>query len=83
MHVCYELASRLHVQKSESDNDNNNNKEQSMGAVRFWTEQLKRAILIRYGPVGDNIETVRRLLQHTKAVLRHPNGMDRVADKFI
>jgi hypothetical protein len=52
-------------------------------AVRFWTDQLKRAILTRYGKVGGNIDIVRQLLQHTKSVMRHANGLDRVEHKFI
>jgi hypothetical protein len=52
-------------------------------AIRFWTDQLKRAILVRYGSVGNDIHVVRRLLQHTRTVLRNPNGMDRVEEKFI
>lgn len=52
-------------------------------AVRFWTEQLKRAMLIRYGPVGNNVNVVRQLLHHTKQVVRQKDGMDHATYKFI
>ena len=75
MHLCYELASSLHTASIEPD--------KTIVAVRFWTEQLKRAILIRYGSVGNNVETVRKLLQHTRTILRNKDGMDKVEYKFI
>jgi hypothetical protein len=54
-------------------------------AVRFWTDQLKYAILIRYGKLGNtgSINIVRELLRHTKHVLRQKEGLDHVANKFI
>lgn len=57
--------------------------EASQKALRFWTEQLKRVIMIRYGSVGHDIDTVRRLMQHTRTVLRNSNGMELVHHKFI
>ena len=63
--------------------DQTHNKSTTMAAVRFWTEQLKRAILIRYGPVGNNVNVVRQLLHHTKQVVRHKDGLDNVLYKFI
>jgi hypothetical protein len=68
---------------SSNDSDHPKLVAQSQAAVRFWTEQLKRAILVRYGPVGHQIDVVRRLLHHSRTVLRNPDGMDRVQDKFI
>jgi hypothetical protein len=58
-------------------------KSTTIAAVRFWTEQLKRAILIRYGPVGNNVNAVRQLLHHTKQVVRNKDGLDLVLYKFI
>ena len=52
-------------------------------AVRFWTEQLKRAILTRYGPVGNNVGVVRQLLHHTKQVVRNKDGIEHAMYKFI
>lgn len=79
LHVCYELASSLHVASSSSLSPDS----KSIVAVRFWTDQLKRAIQTRYGAVGNSVDTVRQLLQHTKTVLRNKNGMDLVEHKFI
>lgn len=58
-------------------------KSKTIAAVRFWTEQLKRAILIRYGPLGNNVNVVRQLLHHTKQVVRNKDGLDLVLYKFI
>ena len=58
-------------------------KSTTIAAVRFWTEQLKRAILIRYGPVGNNVNVVRQLLHHTKQVVRNKDGLDLVLYRFI
>ena len=52
-------------------------------AVRFWTEQLKGAMLTRYGPVGNNVNMVRQLLHHTKQVVRNKDGIESVMYKFI
>ena len=56
-----------------------------MAAVRFWTDQLKRAIQTRYGAVGNRVDVVRRLLHHTRTVRRNKDGMDLVKEqhKFI
>lgn len=49
----------------------------------FWTDQLKRAIQCRYGALGNDVNKVRRMLQHCRTVCRNPNGMDLVERKFI
>jgi len=48
----------------------------SLAKLRFWTEQVKRAHLIRYGPLGNDLEKTRRILKHTQRVLRQPNGLE-------
>jgi hypothetical protein len=44
----------------------------------FWADQLRRAVMVRYGSVGHDINHVRRLLQHTRTVLRQRHGMQQV-----
>jgi hypothetical protein len=75
LHVCYDLASALHVDAEDQS--------QTIGQVRFWTDQLKRAVMVRYGPLGHSPERVRRMMQHTRTVLRQKDGMDAVQHKFI
>ena len=94
LHLCYDLACMIHS-KTSSLNDSNGSRtdtqhqpatNKSTGtivAVRFWTEQLKRAILIRYGPVGSNVGVVRQLLHHTKQVVRNKDGIEHAMYKFI
>jgi hypothetical protein len=85
----------IHTKESAVNNQNDHStrngnltqdhthKSSTIAAVRFWTEQLKRAILIRYGPVGNNVHVVRQVLHHTKQVVRNKDGMDHVLYKFI
>lgn len=44
----------------------------------FWADQLRRAVMTRYGALGNDINTVRRILQHTRTVLRQRNGLQHV-----
>lgn len=43
----------------------------------FWTEQLKRAHMTRYGNMGNQLEYVRQSMQHTKGILRNLDGLQR------
>ena len=43
----------------------------------FWIDQLKRAHMTRYGPMRQDLELVRRSMQHTKGILRNLEGMQR------
>jgi hypothetical protein len=43
----------------------------------FWIEQLKRAHMTRYGPMGQDLQQVRQSMQHTKGILRSLEGMQR------
>lgn len=67
LHLCYDLANSIHR--------NNEDKSKSIMKIRFWTEQMKRTHQIRYGKFGDDVEKMRRLLVHTKSVLRQRDGM--------
>lgn len=44
----------------------------------FWADQLRRSVMTRYGAMGNDIEAVRRMLQHTRIVLRQRNGLLRI-----
>ena len=67
LHLCYDLANSIHR--------NNDDKSKSIVKVRFWTEQMKRVHQTRYGKMGNDVEKMRRLLVHTKSVLRQRDGM--------
>ena len=58
-------------------------KTKTLSKVRFWTEQLKRAVQIRYGALGNDLEQVRRAMQHSKTVLRNQQGLESVQFRFI
>lgn len=49
----------------------------------YWVEQLKQAHLIRYGSLGNNIENVRRVMQHTRMVSRTQSGMRNAVHHFL
>ena len=51
--------------------------------VRFWTEQLKRAHMLRYGNLGNDIDYVRRVMQHSRTVLRQTQGWNAVEYSFL
>lgn len=71
LHLCYELASVLHA------SDANKTK------VRFWTEQLKRAHMVRYGSLGNDLESVRKVMKHSRGVLRQRDGLLQASYNFI
>ena len=75
MHLCYELVAIMHSKGSDPT--------KTLPKVKFWTEQLKRAHLIRYGSLGDDITRVRMIMKHTQLILRNKNGRDQVAYDFI
>lgn len=54
----------------------------TMPKVRFWADQLKRAHMIRYGGLGQDVQVVRRVLQHSRTVLRQKNGWKTVDYAF-
>mmetsp|Transcript_299 Transcript_299/g.574 ORF Transcript_299/g.574 Transcript_299/m.574 type:complete len:522 (+) Transcript_299:121-1686(+) len=76
LHMCYELAGVLHTRALQQ-------KKEGMAQVRFWTEQLKKTVMTRYGNLGENVEFVRALMKHSKLVLRMRNGWYSADDKFI
>jgi hypothetical protein len=80
LHLCYELASSVHTRAITFFPETTNT---TISQVRFWTEQLKKAHMIRYGSLGENLETVRNVMKHSRAVLRNRGGWYAVKDKFI
>jgi hypothetical protein len=97
LHVCYDLAVHLRTlamnnstsnggsNNNNNDNSNSNNNEvvKCTKRVHFWTDQLKRVHMIRYGKLGENIEHVRNVMKHTKLVLRNRDGWYMTRDCFI
>lgn len=76
LHLGYELIGKLH---SKAGNDQS----KTLPKLRFWTEQLKQACMTRYGSMGHDLDGVRRMMQHTRLVLRTPDGMQRATYTFI
>lgn len=75
LHLCYELIGKLHSQSSDQS--------KTLPKLRFWTEQVKQACMVRYGNMGNDIQTVRKMMQHTRVVLRTQGGMTRTQYPFI
>jgi len=74
LHLCYEIVSLLY---SKSNEDSYRMK------LKFWTEQLKKAVMTRYGSLGSDVNNVRTAMQHSKGVLRTLNGFRDAKFKFI
>ena len=82
LHLCYELASLLHT-RAMSYHPDSATQQQTMSQVRFWTEQLKQAHMVRYGSLGENLESVRDVMKHSRVVLRNRDGWYVVKNRFI
>lgn len=78
LHLCYELVSITHMNAKDGGE-----RTKTTNLIRFWTEQLKRAHMVRYGELGHNLELVRKAMKHTQLVLRSDGGFFRVGCKFI
>ena len=59
LHFCYDLATMLRVNAMKENNSDA--MARSMTQIRFWTDQLKRAHMIRFGELGDELENVREV----------------------
>jgi SET domain len=75
IHLCYELVAVLHSRSPDPD--------KTISKVKFWTEQLKRAHMVRYGCLGHDVDKVRAIMKHTQIVLRNKNGVEIVPYDFI
>lgn len=76
LHLAYEIISNIHAQPG-------NDASRSLAKVKFWTEQVKNACMIRYGNLGNDLDAVRTMMLHTRLVLRTPDGMQRASYPFI
>mmetsp|Transcript_25690 Transcript_25690/g.51119 ORF Transcript_25690/g.51119 Transcript_25690/m.51119 type:complete len:510 (-) Transcript_25690:32-1561(-) len=74
LHLCYDLVGIEHCK---------NPTERSQKKVRFWTEQLKKAHIARYGRLGNNLDSIRMAMKHTKGILRDKDGWKKATYKFI
>jgi hypothetical protein len=97
LHVCYDLAVHLctlaiNNSSTRDGGSSNNNDDTTTNSnevvkctkrVQFWTDQLKRVHMIRYGKLGEDIENVRNVMKHTKLVLRNRDGWYMTKDCFI
>ncbi|GKY92750.1 hypothetical protein MPSEU_000245000 [Mayamaea pseudoterrestris] len=71
LHLCYDLVGAMHQSATDQS--------KTLPKLRFWTEQLKKAHMIRYGKLGCDVESVRKCMMHTKAVLRQKDGLLTIA----
>ena len=76
LHLAYELISNIHAHPG-------NDTSKTLPQVKFWTEQVKTACMTRYGKVGNDLDALRKLMQHTRLVLRTKHGMYRATYPFI
>jgi len=81
LHLCYDLSSLLHNRAIKGSSPDATAR--TMSQVRFWTEQLKRAHMTRYGELGEDLENVRKVMKHSKLVLRNLEGWYLAKDRFI
>lgn len=75
LHLCYELVGSVHTTAADQT--------KTLPKLKFWTEQIRRAIMIRYGSLGNDLDSVRKVMQHTRTVLRNRDGMESVKYHFI
>ena len=80
LHMCYELAGMLHTHAMKHVPDDMT---KTMSQVRFWTEQIKKTVMIRYGQLGESLDNVREIMKHSRLVLRTKDGWYSSNDKFI
>lgn len=76
LHLCYELS-------NSTSNSAAIDAETAKKKIKFWTEQMKRTHMIRYGDMENNLETVRKCLVHTRSILRQQNGFLRMKHNFL
>jgi hypothetical protein len=76
LHLAYELMGQIHSRPGHDQS-------KTLSQLRFWTEQLKQACMTRYGSLGQNIDHVRKIMQHSRLVLRTPDGLTCATYPFI
>jgi hypothetical protein len=75
LHLCYELINVIH--------QTNSDKTKTIAKVRFWTEQVKKAHLVRYGAMGNDLSCIRNALVHTRTILRQKDGFLKATYSFL
>ena len=83
LHLCYELASLQHTRYLSNVEHDGTNPTKTISQVRFWTDQLKLAHMIRYGKLGERLECVRDVMKRSRVVLRNRDGWYAVGGGFI
>ncbi len=82
LHMCYELAGMLHTHAMKHEHVPDDTTK-TLSQVRFWTEQIKKTVMIRYGQLGESLDNVREIMKHSRLVLRTKDGWYSSNDKFI
>ena len=75
LHLCYELIQAIHRYSSD--------KVKTQNQIKFWTDAMKRAHMIRYGEMGSDLEAVRNCLVHTRTILRQRDGHLKAKYNFL
>lgn len=68
LHLCYELAAQQRSKQNLST---------------FWSRQLQIAHELRYGQLGNDVERLRKVLIHSRGVLRQRQGFEEAQYCFI
>jgi hypothetical protein len=79
LHMAYELAAII----ARSSVGGNVKTKSMVANVQFWTEQLKRVHMIRYGALGQNLENTREVMKHTRLTVRNIDGLSEAQWSFI
>jgi len=82
LHLCYELAATT-SSTSTSTNGSSAAGDSARKKIAFWTDQLKRAHMVRYGELGNDVASVREAMKHTRGILRNLDGLQRARWGFI
>jgi len=78
LHLCYELIRDIHRRTLPEDQQT-----RTLPKLRFWTEQVKLGHMTRYGNLGMDVESVRRVMVHTRGILRQKDGILAARYPFI
>lgn len=83
MHLAYELVGTQLFDTKHDEVDADAAAARTRTTFQFWTRQLQVAHQIRYGTMGNDLEIVRRCLQHTQGILRRRNGIEAAQFAFL
>mmetsp|Transcript_6010 Transcript_6010/g.11661 ORF Transcript_6010/g.11661 Transcript_6010/m.11661 type:complete len:531 (-) Transcript_6010:218-1810(-) len=81
LHLCYDISAVLHTRSIKGSDPSATTK--TMTQLRFWTEQLKKTHMVRYGELGGDLENVRMAMKQSKLVLRNQDGWFLTKYRFI